>query len=76
MPIKKKKTKKKKATSSSFGEMYVDQRLATDNSPKQRKINKLMMKPKLTAAEKKVLAALLTDGSKKWEVGTGKIKKS
>tara|TARA_R100001369_G_C3263412_1_gene158612 strand:+ start:87 stop:722 length:636 start_codon:yes stop_codon:yes gene_type:complete len=73
MPIKKKKTKKKKATSSSFGEMYVDQRLATDNSPKQRKINKLMMKSKLTAAEKKELAALLTDGSKSLSKGEWEI---
>ena len=31
----------------------------------KRKINKLMMKPKATAADKKLLAELLTDGSKK-----------
>ena len=71
----KKKTKKKKATSSSFGELYVDVIKNRDNSPQQRKINKLMMKPKATAADKKLLAELLTDGSKKWEVGTSKIKK-
>ena len=34
-----------------------------------------MMKPNATAADKKLLAKLLTDGSKKWEVGTIKIKK-
>ena len=71
----KKKTKKKKTTSSSFGELYVDVIKNRDNSPQQRKINKLMMKPNATAADKKLLAKLLTDGSKKWEVGTIKIKK-
>ena len=74
MPAKKKtKTKKKKATSSSFGELYVDVIKNRDNSPKQRKINKLMMKSKLTATEKKELAALLTDGSKSLSKGEWEI---
>ena len=61
----KKKTKKKKIKSPSIGELYLDVIKRRDNSPKQRKINKLMMKPNATAADKKLLAELLTDGSKK-----------
>jgi hypothetical protein len=59
-----KKKKKKKATSSSFGELYVDVIKNRDNSPKQRKINKLMMKPNARKEDMKLLAELLTDGSK------------
>ena len=64
MKKRKKTKKKKKATSSSFGRDYVDIIKNRDNSPKQRKINKLMMKPNATKEDMKLLAELLTDGSK------------
>jgi len=65
--IKKKKTKKKKATSSSFGELYVDVIKNRDNSPSQKKINKLMMKPNASNADRNFLAMMLADGSKQWK---------
>jgi len=68
MPAKKKtKTKKKKATSSSFGELYVDVIKNRDNSPSQKKINKLMMKPNASNADRNFLAMMLADGSKQWK---------
>ena len=68
MPAKKKtKTKKKKATSSSFGELYVDVIKNRDNSPKQRKINKLMMKPNASTADRNLLAMMLADAGKGFE---------
>ena len=67
MPAKKKtKTKKKKTTSSSFGELYVDVIKNRDNSPSQKKINKLMMKPNASTADRN-LAMMLADGSKQWQ---------
>lgn len=68
MPAKKKtKTKKKKTTSSSFGELYVDVIKNRDNSPSQKKINKLMMKPNASTADRNLLAMMLADGSKQWQ---------
>jgi len=64
---KKTKTKKKKATSSSFGELYVDVIKNRDNSPSQKKINKLMMKPNASNADRNFLAMMLADGSKQWK---------
>ena len=64
---KKAKTKKKKATSSSFGELYVDVIKNRDNSPSQKKINKLMMKPNASNADRNFLAMMLADGSKQWK---------
>ena len=49
---------------SSFGALYIDTIKDRDRSPKQEKINKLMMKPNATAADWKLLAKLLTDDGK------------
>jgi|TARA_R110000803_G_scaffold206773_1_gene274242 hypothetical protein len=66
MPAKK-KIKKEKVTLSSFGRDYVDIIKNRDNLPKQKKINKLMMKPDATKADRKFLAMLLADAGKGME---------
>lgn len=71
----KNKAKKKKIKSPSFGELYVDLIKMRDNSPKQRKFNKLMIKPNKTAADMKLLAKLLSEGSKQFKAVKGKVKK-
>ena len=51
----KKNTKKKKTKPPSFGELYVDVIKMRDDSPKQRKINKLMIKANKSSADMKLL---------------------
>ena len=61
---KKKKIKKKKTKPPSFGELYFDVIKNRDDTPKQRKFNKLMSKPNKKAADWKLLGKLLTEDSK------------
>ena len=70
--MKKKRKKTKKLKSSGFGKLYFDVIKNRDNSPKQRKINKLMSKPNKTAVDMKLLGKLLTEGSKKWKADNSK----
>ena len=61
----KKKIKKEKTKSPSFGELYFDVIKNRDDTPKQRKFNKLMSKPNKTSAEMKLLGKLISEDSKK-----------
>ena len=69
---KRKRKKKKKTKSPGFGQLYIDVIKDRDNSPKQKKINKMMLKPNKKAADWKLLGKLLTEDRKKRKTSNSK----